>query len=116
MKNPLLLGGMSVLEWLSYHTSDGCIGLSPGIVEGIRRRAKRHHPVAHIPNGADLDVFRPGRRDLLDLEGVGPNDFVAAFTGAHGSRTDWTPCSTPPWYCGHGAGQISSSLFLETAA
>jgi glycosyltransferase involved in cell wall biosynthesis len=84
MKNPLLLGGMSVLEWLSYHTSDGCIGLSPGIVEGIRRRAKRHHPVAHIPNGADLDVFRPGRRDLLDLEGVGPNDFVAAFTGAHG--------------------------------
>ena len=84
MKNPLALGGMSALEWLCYRASDACIGLSPGIVAGIRRRAKRDHPIALVPNGADLDVFRPGRREDLRLEGVAPGDFVAGFTGAHG--------------------------------
>jgi glycosyltransferase involved in cell wall biosynthesis len=84
MKNPLLLGGMSALEWLAYRASDACIGLSPGIVAGVRRRAKSNHPIALIPNGADLDLFQPGRRADLRLDGVGPTDFVAAFTGAHG--------------------------------
>lgn len=84
MKNPLLLSGMSALEWLSYRTADGCIGLSPGIVEGIRRRSQPDKPVAMIPNGCDLELFRPGRREELVLEGIAPGDFVAAFTGAHG--------------------------------
>lgn len=84
LKNPLLLGGMSALEWLSYRTADACIGLSPGIVDGIRRRAPRGRSVTMIPNGCDLELFRPGRREDLRLEGVGAGDFVAAFTGAHG--------------------------------
>ena len=84
MKNPLLLGGMSVLEWLSYRTASACIGLSPGIVEGIQRRSPAGRRAAMIPNGCDLELFRPGRREELKLEGVAPTDFVAAFTGAHG--------------------------------
>lgn len=84
MRNPVLLGGMSVLEWLSYRTADGCVGLSPGIVEGIRRRSQSGKLIAMIPNGCDLDLFRPGRREDLRLEGIAPGDFVAAFTGAHG--------------------------------
>src|SRR5690625_5861181 len=40
MKNPFLLWGMSVLEKTTYRKSDACIGLSPGICEGIRRRAR----------------------------------------------------------------------------
>ena len=85
MKNPLLLGGMSVLEWASYRAADACIGLSPGIVEGIRRRSSVGKKVAMIPNGCDLDFFRPGRREELEVAGVGPRDFVAAFMGAHGT-------------------------------
>lgn len=84
MKNPLLLGGMGVLEWLSYRVSDACIGLSPGIVEGIRRRASRGHPVVMISNACDLELFRPGRREDLRLDGAAPQDFVAVFSGAHG--------------------------------
>jgi hypothetical protein len=38
MRNPLLLGGMSLLEWLSYRSAQACIGLSPGIVAGIKQR------------------------------------------------------------------------------
>jgi glycosyltransferase involved in cell wall biosynthesis len=84
MKNPLLLGGMSVLEWLSYRMADACVGLSPGIVEGIRRRSRSGLNVAMVPNGCDLDVFRPGRRENLQIEGAAQGDFVAVFTGAHG--------------------------------
>ncbi|MES2697361.1 MAG: glycosyltransferase family 4 protein [Verrucomicrobiota bacterium] len=84
MKNPLALGGMSILEWLSYNTSDACVGLSPGIVEGIRHRSPRGHPITMIPNGCDLELFLPGSRAELQLEGIGASDFVAAFTGAHG--------------------------------
>jgi len=84
MKNPVLLGGMSILEWLSYRCATACVGLAPGIVEGIRRRAPRGRPVALIPNGCDLDLFRPDARRPLDLPGIRPGAFVAGFTGAHG--------------------------------
>jgi hypothetical protein len=36
VKNPLLLGGLSLLEWIAYHSADACVGLSPGILEGAR--------------------------------------------------------------------------------
>jgi len=82
--NPLVLAGMSILEWMSYHAATACIGLSPGIGEGIARRSRPGLPIAVIPNGADLDLFQPGSRQDLRLKGVAPNEFVAIFTGAHG--------------------------------
>ncbi len=84
MKNPFLLGGMSLLEWLAYRYADCCIGLSPGIVEGIRKRAPKGKSVEMIPNGCDLDLFQPRIRGPVELEGIKPRDFVAGFTGAHG--------------------------------
>ncbi len=84
VKNPLVLWGMSVLEWLGYRAASACVGLSPGIGEGIARRSRRNQPIAIIPNAADLELFKPGRREDLRLEGVNPKDFVAVFTGAHG--------------------------------
>lgn len=84
MKNPLLLGGMSVLEWLAYRCADACVGLSPGIVEGIKRRAPKGRVIELIPNGCDLDLFKPEFRVPLNLPGVQSGDFVAGFTGAHG--------------------------------
>jgi glycosyltransferase involved in cell wall biosynthesis len=82
--NPLVLAGLSLLEWLSYRTADSCIGLSPGIVEGIRRRSRVGLPIAMIPNGCDLELFQPGERGSLALPGIAPDDCVAVFTGAHG--------------------------------
>ena len=84
MKNPLFLGGMSLLEWLAYRYADSCIGLSPGIVEGIRKRAPKGRQVEMIPNGCDLELFHPRNRGPVKLEGIKPGDFVAGFTGAHG--------------------------------
>lgn len=84
VRNPLLLGAMSVLEWAAYRGADACIGLSPGIVAGIRRRAPRGRAITLIPNGSDLELFHPRLRAPLTLPGLAPGDFVAGFTGAHG--------------------------------
>lgn len=84
VKNPFVLAGMSVLEWLSYRASVACIALSPGIKKGIEARSPKGREVVMIPNGCDLSMFQPGNREDLTLPGVGQNDCVAIFTGAHG--------------------------------
>ena len=82
--NPLILGMMSLLEWISYNSANACIGLSPGIVEGIERRCRPGKPVAMIPNGCDLELFDSIDCEPLRPEGVKENDLMAIFTGAHG--------------------------------
>lgn len=82
--NPLVLKGMDVLEWLSYRAATRCIGLSPGIVEGIRRRGRKDQEVTMIPNGCDLDFFHPDAGEKMRPEGVLEGDFLAVFSGAHG--------------------------------
>ncbi|MGI6385536.1 MAG: glycosyltransferase family 4 protein [Desulfomonilia bacterium] len=82
--NPFVLAGMSALEWMSYQAASACIALSPGIQEGIARRSPKNLATAMIPNGCDLEMFHPGRREDLDLPGCHPTDCVAVFTGAHG--------------------------------
>jgi glycosyltransferase involved in cell wall biosynthesis len=82
--NPLILGMMSFLEWISYNSANACIGLSPGIVEGIERRCRPGKPVAMIPNGCDLELFDSIVCEPLRPEGVKENDLMAIFTGAHG--------------------------------
>lgn len=84
MKNPFLLGGLGLLEGMAYRTADRCIGLSPGIVEGIRRRSPKGRLIEMIPNGCDLALFSPVKRRRLELPGVGERDFIAGFTGTHG--------------------------------
>lgn len=84
MKNLFLLWGMSILEWLSYHCADACVGLSPGICDGIKRKSQSDKRIAMIPNGCDLEIFKPSSRDNLLLDGVSATDKVAVFTGAHG--------------------------------
>lgn len=83
IRNPLLLGAMSVLERVSYRSAHRLVGLSPGIVDGIARRGVPRERIALIPNGCDLDIFagevepwRPGQ--------VKSDDLLAVFAGTHG--------------------------------
>ena len=78
--NPVILRALSLLEWLIYRAADGCVGLAPGIVAGIRRRCARITPVEMIPNGCDLDLFRPVPAPRTSP----PGTLRAVFTGAHG--------------------------------
>ena len=84
MKNPLLILCMDILEKLSYANAVACVALAPGIKDGIARRLQKKKEIAMIPNGCDLDLFSPGQRCDLKIEGVCITDTVAVFSGAHG--------------------------------
>lgn len=83
MTNPFLLQGMRGLEWLSYHSANRLIGLSPGIVDGIASRGISKTRIIMISNGCDLSLFNdnilPERPDGIDA-----HDFLAIYTGTHG--------------------------------
>ncbi|QDQ40008.1 glycosyltransferase family 4 protein [Legionella geestiana] len=80
--NPLVLKAMSVLEWVSYRAANCCIGLAPGIVEGIRRRTPSKDIVL-VPNGCDPDLFADPPE--ITVRDWGAENFVAIFAGAHGT-------------------------------
>lgn len=84
LKNPVLLVGMSILEKISYKKADACVGLSPGICDGIAKRVKSGKAIELIPNGCDLDIFDEGPTPDYIAEGINPGDVVAIFPGAHG--------------------------------
>lgn len=83
IKNPFVLWLMSILEWISYHSADRLIGLSPGIVEGIVKRGISLQKVASIPNGCDLDIFALEHQPWRPTS-VAKTDLMAIFTGTHG--------------------------------
>ena len=83
IKNPLVLGAISLLEWASYRSAHRCIGLSPGIVEGIAARGVPKTRIQMVPNGCDLTIFAHEQTPWRP-EGVMPNDLMAVFAGTHG--------------------------------
>lgn len=82
--NPLVLAAMSGLEKTSYYSADACIGLSPGIVEGIKRRSSEKKPIAMIPNGCDIDLFARHQPYATPTAFSEAEPFTAIFCGAHG--------------------------------
>lgn len=83
IRNPLVLGAMSILEWASYRSAHRLVGLSSGIVDGIERRGVPRDRIALIPNGCDLDIFT-GKETPWRPEGIGPEDLMVVYAGTHG--------------------------------
>lgn len=81
--NPVVLWAMGVLEWASYRSAHRLVGLSPGIVEGIRKQGVPAERIALIPNGCDLDIFSEEAKPWLP-KGVLESDLMAVFAGTHG--------------------------------
>jgi glycosyltransferase involved in cell wall biosynthesis len=81
--NPFILGLMSVLEWVSYHSAHHVIALSPGIAKGIAKRGIAWDKISLIPNGCDLDIFdtevKAWRPDTIS-----DTDLLVLFAGTHG--------------------------------
>jgi glycosyltransferase involved in cell wall biosynthesis len=84
IKNPLVLWLMEALEWFSYQSANYIIGLSPGIQKGIERRGVKKNKIAMIPNGCDLELFKPNDDQLPTIVELGGSDHFAVFAGAHG--------------------------------
>lgn len=83
IRNPLVLGAMSILEWASYRSAHRLVGLSPGIVEGIARRGVPRERIALVPNGCDLGIFSAEVQPWRPAQ-VRSTDLMAVFAGTHG--------------------------------
>lgn len=83
IKNPIVLGAMSALEFISYRSADRLIGLSPGIVDGIVHRGVSDDKIALIPNGCDLEIFSTITLPWRPVE-VKQDELLAVFAGTHG--------------------------------
>jgi glycosyltransferase involved in cell wall biosynthesis len=83
IKNPVILFAMSCLEWVSYRSAHRCIGLAPGIAEGIAKRGVSKDKIRAIPNGCDLSIFENYDQPWRPA-GVRQDDLMAVFTGTHG--------------------------------
>jgi glycosyltransferase involved in cell wall biosynthesis len=83
IRNPGVLWALSLLEWASYRSAHRLIGLSPGIVEGIRHRGVRRELIALVPNGCDLQLFADSPEPWRPAD-VAPDDLLAVFAGTHG--------------------------------
>lgn len=81
--NPLILHAMSFLEWASYRSANRCIGLSPGIVDGIHKRGVSREKITLVSNGCDLDIFASSF-ERWRPDGVSATDLMAIYTGTHG--------------------------------
>lgn len=81
--NPAILWAMGVLEWASYRSAHRLIGLSPGIVEGIKKRGVPSERITMIPNGCDLDIFSE-EVEPWRPESITDADLMAIFAGTHG--------------------------------
>jgi len=85
IRSPLVLLLMDWLEFAAYRSANFCIALSPGIAQGILRRGVPESRVVTASNGCDLELFAPdAAQPLPQIQGLPPDAFVAAFTGAHG--------------------------------
>jgi glycosyltransferase involved in cell wall biosynthesis len=84
IKNPLVLAGLSALEWASYRSAHRCIALSPGIAKGIQRRGVSPQKITLVPNGCDIDIFSNEAVTPFRPDGVKPDDRMMVFTGTHG--------------------------------
>ena len=81
--NPVILKLMSALEFISYRSAHYCIGLAPGIVDGIEKRGVQRNKITLIPNGCDLSIFSTAKPKRPN--GVKDSDLLAIYGGTHGT-------------------------------
>ncbi len=84
IRNPVVLGLLSGLEWVSYRSAHRLVALSPGIAEGIKRRGVEENRVALVPNGCDLGLFSAPSVVPKRPAGVRQDELIAVFAGTHG--------------------------------
>ena len=85
LKNPVVIWWLRRTERRLYHAADHLVALSPGMKEGIMRQGIPDERVTVIPNGSDLDLFRPDIDGSAERARLGLGDrFSAIYFGAMG--------------------------------
>lgn len=86
LKNPRIIRMAERLEEALYRKASAVIGVTEGITERLESRGVPSGKIILIPNGANTELYRPGRRDpkLLESLGIPADAFVVIYTGLHG--------------------------------
>lgn len=85
LKNPAAIWWLRRMAKKIYHKANHVVALSPGMKEGIIRSGVPEEQVTVIPNGSDLDLFRPGLDGSESRKRLGlGNRFAAIYFGAMG--------------------------------
>lgn len=82
ISNIAILKILEKLASYTYKKADHIIGLSPGIIDGIKEYGIKENKLTLIPNGCDNNLF--DAHPLKSIDGINNDDFVAIFAGAHG--------------------------------
>lgn len=64
LKNPIAIWLAQTLERFAYRSATGLIALSPGMKDGVTRSGIPEYRVAMIPNGCDVELFRPNSKQI----------------------------------------------------
>ncbi|UCF14630.1 MAG: glycosyltransferase family 4 protein [Phycisphaerales bacterium] len=85
LKNPFGIWWLQRMASKIYAGARHIVALSPGMKEGIIRAGAAAEKVTVIPNGSDLDLFRPDIDGSAQRERLGlGNRFAAVYFGAMG--------------------------------
>ena len=73
-------------EQFLYRRACRIVGVTQGILDGLKDRRVSERVVDFIPNGANIQLYSPGKKDpaLRKRLGLSPSSFVVMFTGLHG--------------------------------
>lgn len=83
LRNKSVLALAKKLELQSYQNSHALVALAPGVWQQLKREEKLAHKVYFVPNGCDVDLFRPSGAEY-------PHSFSpdkpmkVVYSGSHG--------------------------------
>jgi glycosyltransferase involved in cell wall biosynthesis len=85
LTNPVAIWGLRRMAHRIYRQANHIVALSPGMKDGIVRAGVPSEKVTVIPNGSDLDLFRPDLDGRSSRERLGLGErFAAIYFGAMG--------------------------------
>ena len=87
LRGPIPRAAARLLERLAYKSSSAIIALSPGMAKGIAATGVPIDHITEIPNGADLDLFRPDpeARDCFRTRlGISERQLLVVYAGTFG--------------------------------
>ncbi|MCA1695015.1 MAG: glycosyltransferase family 4 protein, partial [Actinobacteria bacterium] len=86
LQNRVLITILELIELTAYRAADAVVVVSEGFRKSIVARGIPSEKVHLVPNGVDLELFRPLPADsgIMAKLGADPHEIIVLYVGAHG--------------------------------